>query len=85
MQQTPKRNAMKTQTPQVIVTESPPRVQACGSFGGGYSKPSTKDELVRDTASALAYEGFGRREVKLIAPEWVRAELEKQGFTFPSQ
>lgn len=71
---------MEKQTATVIVTESPCTVRASGSFGGGYSKPSSKESLVRDAASALGYELYGQREVKFIGPDWVREALKKQGF-----
>lgn len=75
-----KDQTMEKQIAMVIVSESPFTVRASGSFGGGYTKPSSKESLVQDAAAALNYELYGQREVKLIGPEWVRDALKKQGF-----
>jgi len=75
-----KEKPMEKQTAMVIVSEVPFTVQASGSFGGGYTKPSSKESLVKDAAAALGYELYGRRDVKFIGPDWVRDALKKQGF-----
>lgn len=75
-----KEKPMEKQTAMVIVSEAPYKVKASGSFGGGYTTPSSKENLVKDAATALVYELYGQREVSFVGPDWVREELRKQGF-----
>lgn len=58
------------------------KVQAQGTFGGGYTKHSSKENVVNEAASALAHELYGQRPVTLIAEQWIRDELKGQGFEF---
>lgn len=67
-------------TPTVIATEAPPCVRAQGTFGGGYTRPCGRQNLVEQSAAALNYEQYGTRDVNFIGPEWVRDELRRQGF-----
>lgn len=71
----------------VIVTKTSNlyRIEAVGTYGGGYSKGGIKtDKVVDEAAHALSYVLYGRRPVDLIAPADIREALIARGYNFDS-
>ena len=65
----------------VIVTEQPPSVKIV-TLAGEWRDifGSTSETLVNDAATACHHCLYGRREVRLVAPLWIRKELRSRGF-----
>jgi len=55
------------------------KIEATGTFGGGYTQIVPWEQAVDATQSALMYELFGRRPVRLICPTEIHQELRHRG------
>lgn len=70
-------------TAQVTVTPKGEHFVVVASYDGGDARlPVARDNVVSETVKALERAGYGQREVRLTAPDWIKSELKARGYAF---